>query len=298
MRILLVVLCFKTHLVVVSLELGLNSLLELDVVNLRRLHTREQIRHNGVEQRQVNCRHLRHIHVLHSQQQDLLVAQRRVIPLDLSRMPQHGRQGAQAEVVVVLFGQLLCRQLVQGVHLLSQRPRVIKALAEEQDLGDVVRVRHAHADRPEHGLEIVGELSAASVARVHGDEDAAGGHEPHHAFLDVAGGRAGGEGLDNGHDLLCHHGQHLDVDAVELVETAPGACLGKATEVAAHRLVVEALRAVDHDNVHAQRFAQVLDGLGLAGAGGALGRATAVVLQGCGERHVAAVGEWGDDQAT
>ena len=73
--------------------------------------------------------------------------------------------------------------------------------------------------------------------------------ELHHTLLDVARGRFGGQRVYDGQDLLGHDGQHLDIDAVELVEAAPGARLGQAWKVAAHGLVVEAFRAVDHNDV-------------------------------------------------
>lgn len=38
-------------------------------------------------------------------------------------------------------------------------------------------------------------------------------------------GLSGGECGEYGEDLLSHHGQHLDVDAVELVVAHPGPCL-------------------------------------------------------------------------
>lgn len=46
----------------------------------------------------------------------------------------------------------------------------------------------------------------------------------------------GGLGVSYGDELLSDHRQHLDVDAVELVKTAPGARLSQSAEEAAHHL--------------------------------------------------------------
>lgn len=63
------------------------------------------------------------------------------------------------------------------------------------------------------------------LTRVHGDEDTTGGaefdlsalkHEPLGLVL---------EGLEDGQDLLGHYRQHLNVDTVELIKTAPGTSL-------------------------------------------------------------------------
>jgi hypothetical protein len=90
---------------------------------------------------------------------------------------------------------------------------------------------------------------------------------------------------------------YLELDAIELVEAGPGARLREALEELAHGLVVEAVRAVEDHALLGDGLGQVLGGLRLAGAGGALGRAAQVQLEGAHERAVAAVGERRDDEA-
>jgi hypothetical protein len=63
--------------------------------------------------------------------------------------------------------------------------------------------------------------------------------------------------------LLSDHRQHLDVNTVELVEARPRASLGQTREEAAHHLVVQTVRAVEHDALHRQRLCQILYRLGL-----------------------------------
>ena len=50
---------------------------------------------------------------------------------------------------------------------------VVEAFAEEDDLSNQGRVGHNHGDGSEHRLEVVGQLRATRVTRVHRDEDAA-----------------------------------------------------------------------------------------------------------------------------
>jgi len=90
---------------------------------------------------------------------------------------------------------------------------------------------------------------------------------------------------------------HLDVDAIELVEAAPGAGLRQAAEELAEHPVVEALGAVEDEAELAHRLGQVLDRLRLAGARGACGRAAQIQPQRARQRQVAAVGEGRDDEA-
>ena len=66
------------------------------------------------------------------------------------------------------------------------------------------------------------------------------------------------EGILDAEELLSHHTQHLNVDAVELIKAGPGAGLSQAGKELAHEAVVQPLTAVEHHTICAQRLAQVL----------------------------------------
>ena len=68
--------------------------------------------------------------------------------------------------------------------------------------------------------------------------------------------------------------EHLELDAVELVEAGPRA--GRGLEELGHGQVVQAVRAVEHHALDGHGLAQVLGRLRLARAGRALGRAAEV----------------------
>ena len=107
---------------------------------------------------------------------------------------------------------------------------------------------------------------------------------------------AGADALQDGAILRGDDREHLDGDAVELVEAAPCARLREAREKVARHLVVHLIRAVGHDDPNREAAAQILGRLGLAGTGGALRRATHHEAESLGERDVAAIGECRDDQ--
>merc|ERR1711965_779438 len=79
----------------------------------------------------------------------------------------------------------------------------------------------------------------------------------------------GADALQDGAVLRGHHREHLDGDAVELVEAAPRARLRKPREEVARHLVVHLVGAVGDDDPDREAAPQVLGRLGLAGAGGA-----------------------------
>jgi hypothetical protein len=97
--------------------------------------------------------------------------------------------------------------------------------------------------------------------------------------------------------LLRDDGEHLEVDAVELVEARPRARGGEALEELGHREEVEAVTAVEDDALLRQGLGEVLDGLGLAGARWALGRTAEVELDRRHEGAVAAIGELRHNEA-
>ena len=53
--------------------------------------------------------------------------------------------------------------------------------------------------------------------------------------------------------LLSDDGEHLELDAVELVEAGPAAARRQTLEELAHGDVVETVRAVEYDALHGQR---------------------------------------------
>lgn len=70
-------------------------------------------------------------------------------------------------------------------------------------------------------LEVVWQLRTASIARVHGDEGIAGGHQADLHPLKDERAQLGCLGALDGQHLLGHHTQHLQLDTVELIKAGP-----------------------------------------------------------------------------
>eukprot|EP00968_Pinguiococcus_pyrenoidosus_P001317 scaffold58_cov256-Pinguiococcus_pyrenoidosus.AAC.12 len=307
------------------LEVVHDGRLETGVAHTRAVHAGEEVVDEAQEER----------HVLEDVLGHVGVAQR---PHEhhVSGHDQHGLQGAQAEVVVVLLAELALGQLVEHRHLLGQRLGALEALREQHDLADLLQVRHDHGHGAEERLEVIGQLGAAGVARVHRDEEATGGEAGHAldadlgAHADIHGVPALDEAVLDASQLCRHHAEHLDVDAVELVEAAPGADLDQAREDASHRFVIQTLSArssicacqaplrsafqtpknpshatitsrdIAFQTYHAtkrQGLREVLRRLGLPCARRPRWRTTELEGQGLREGHVAPVGERRDDEA-
>eukprot|EP00962_Isochrysis_galbana_P010416 scaffold2872_cov112-Isochrysis_galbana.AAC.17 len=241
-----------------------------------------QVRGDALEKRHVVGEELGQVDVKNrAEHQDVLILIRKGT-LQVAGCSKDGHHSAHAVVVVVLCGQLLRAQFV-GLHdLARERPRLEVARRQQHHLAD---------------HRVVGELGAAGVTRVHGDEAVA-----HHlqrqrrAFEDELLG-VGRLGALNGEDLLRHDREHLEVNSIELVEASPRARGGEPLEELGHGDVIEAVGAIHHNALDGHRLAQILGRLRLAGAGWALGRAAEVELQRPHERAVAAVRQRGDDQA-
>mmetsp|Transcript_8760 Transcript_8760/g.28859 ORF Transcript_8760/g.28859 Transcript_8760/m.28859 type:complete len:326 (-) Transcript_8760:537-1514(-) len=169
--------------------------------------------------------------------------------------------------------------------------------ADELHLHDDLAVRHHHGDAAVQRLEILWELLPAGVTRVHGDKVA----DLLVACDDVAVGELKGllllpDRREHAANLLRGHREHLQVDAIELVETAPAARHGEALVDAAERAVVHLVGAVGDDDVLAKGAAHVLDGLSFARARRAGGRASEKHPKSLRECDVAAVRKRRDDQ--
>ena len=98
----------------------------------------------------------------------------------------------------------------------------------------------------EADLEIVRQFLPPGVSWVHCDEDSAGRVQHQLCSFEEESRHSLVDSNLNTLNLLCYHWQHLQLNAVELVEAWPSTRLGKTLEELAHGLVVKALRAVEH----------------------------------------------------
>ena len=270
--------------------------LQRAVVDGGSLDSGEEVGHERGEERHVLRHKLGRVHVLDRAEQDDVLRVVGVGALERARRVEHRLDGAEAEVVVVLLRELLLHQVVERRHLLREHLGGLEALGEEHDLDDERDVRLHHRHGPQQRLEVLGQLGAARVAGVHRDEDAARRVELDLLALEPEELLVLRHGREDAQDLLRHDGEHLHLDAVELVEARPRARLREAREHAAERLVVEAVGAVEDDALLGQVLREVLDRLRLARARGALRQPAAVQVERGGERGVAAVGERRDNQ--
>ncbi len=93
------------------------------------------------------------------------------VALHVARRGEHGFEGAQAEVVVRLLGQLFETESEEGDDLFGELLGAAEALAEEGHLGDHCHVGRRHGQRSEELLEVVRQVGAAGVSGIHRDED-------------------------------------------------------------------------------------------------------------------------------
>ncbi len=148
-----------------------------------------------------------------------------------------------------LRAQLFGAEFVGIEDFDSELTCIEEAEGVEGDLSDHGVVRDHHCDCAEEGLEVVRELLSASIARVHGDEAAAGesefdGSPFEHEFV-----KSAGYSLLKRHKLLGDNAEHFEIDAIELVKAAPRPTRGESFEELSHREVVQAFAAIEHHTV-------------------------------------------------
>mmetsp|Transcript_20779 Transcript_20779/g.35679 ORF Transcript_20779/g.35679 Transcript_20779/m.35679 type:complete len:2651 (-) Transcript_20779:3350-11302(-) len=253
---------------------------------------REQIPQEGDEQLNVIEHQLGHVHVTqrsHEQEQFILHCRR---TQHTSGRPQHGQNVAQPEVIVALLGQLLLAQPVAQEELEGQHFILFVPGGGQLHLLDGPSIWHHHAHPTEQHLEVLWQLLPPGVSGIHGDEEPDGWKQP--CQLPVCEHELGFVLLQRRQDtrhLLSAHGEHGEVDPIELVEAAPGPGLGQTFVDLAHGPEVQLIGAVEHDHVLPEGTPQILRGLRLAGPGGACGGASQIHGQGLRQRDVASVGQ-------
>ena len=184
----------------------------------RRRQRGEEVRQHAQEEGHVLRDELGEVHVAQRAVQERLLVGAEVLALGRAGGAQDGEDVAQAEVVVLLLGELLLRELVADEELARERVELRVAHGAQLDLHDDLAVGHHHGHAAELRLEVLGQLLAARVARVHRDEVA----DRRVAVDGLAVGElehlgAHLDGHEHGAHLLRDDGKHGERDAVELV---------------------------------------------------------------------------------
>mmetsp|Transcript_13243 Transcript_13243/g.37392 ORF Transcript_13243/g.37392 Transcript_13243/m.37392 type:complete len:381 (+) Transcript_13243:7435-8577(+) len=270
--------------------------LHVGVVRVWQLDPGEKVADDPLEESNVVAEELAEVDVHNGPKHQLILVVRGVLALEVACRPQHRHHGPHSVVIVVLAAQLLAAQAVRLHQLLPQQPSLEVAKRVQNDLRDKGVVGNHHCHITEQCLEVVRELRAASISRVHGDEDIDCDFELQlHTLKNELLGVGGDRPLDGEH-LLCDHREDLELNAIELIKAGPSSTGREALEELPHREVVQAVGAVEDDALDGHRLGQVLGGLRLAGAGGAGRGAPEVKVDGTQQSSVAAVCEGCDDQ--
>jgi hypothetical protein len=219
-----------------------------------------------------------------------------VLHLDELPADQQDRlEGAQPPVVVLLLREQLPRQGEELHDLGPNHFGVLVPFRVQNHLGNqrVVRGRHGH--RPKQLLQVVGELGAPKVSLSRGVQ----GHEDPRILVDFNVLAQQLQPLPfllqrslDGLDLLRHRRQHLRLESIELVETAPGPALYEPRENTAHGFVVDPLIAIEDQNLPGQRLTKRLDRFRLPCACRAVRIAAVAEMETLRQGEIALVGQW------
>ena len=193
------------------------------VVRLGLGRTGEQIADDALEQRKIVGQKFGHVDVHQPAEEQNLLVVLGEIALEVTRRGDDGLHGAHAVVVVVLRGELFGAELKRRDHLPRQRPSVFEAKGHQRNLADERVIGNHHRAGAEQSLEVIGELGAPGVARVHRDKNAAPRVEVELGVFEYEPLLLLLDGNLNRQNLLRDDREHLEVDSVELVEARPRA---------------------------------------------------------------------------
>ena len=224
------------------------------VVRFREHHAGEKIGDDALEQRHVVAQELAQVDVDDRAKHELVLVVLGVPPLQIPRRAKHSHHRAHAVVVVVLRRELLRAQLVALHDLRRAVPRLEVPERVQNDLADHRVVGDHHRHRAEQRFQVIGKLRAPGVAGVHRDGAPRAVLEPDLRALEHERRHLRRDGSLDVQHLLRHHGQNLQVDAVELVEARPRAGRRQTFEELAHLDVVHRVRAVEHDALARERL--------------------------------------------
>lgn len=116
-----------------------------------------------------------------------------VVPLHIPSTHQNTLQSTETKIIVRLTRQLLVAKFEKRYNLGGQFLSRAESLGVEHDLSNELDVRFGHGKTAEQLFQVVREVGAAGVARVHGDEDGHVGIHfhclPHQLHSDRLGAR-------------------------------------------------------------------------------------------------------------
>ena len=116
--------------------------------------------------------------------------------------------------------------------------RVLHAEPLNDSSSDIASLHRKH-------LQVVWQFRAASIARVHGDEGVACGHQPDVHALKSEGAEFGSLGTLNGEHLLSDDTQNLQLNTIELIKTGPSSTAGQTLACTNHSVSSELLLTCD-----------------------------------------------------
>jgi hypothetical protein len=102
-------------------------------------------------------------------------------------------------------------------------------------------------------------------------------------------------GIKNGLELLGNHREHFEFNSVELIEATPSSARGKTFKEFTHLLVVETVRAVEHDTMTGKSLGKILHSFSFTSTGGSLWSTSILEEKSTTKRTVASVSEWSDN---
>lgn len=120
-----------------------------------------------------------------------------------------------------LRGQLLVGQTQRFRDFNSQRTGVLESERQEFNFSNHSITGHHHSHRSEESFEVIRELRASSVSRVHGDVDIALVLENKLSSEEVKGSLFPGNSVLNARNLRSNDREHFGVNSVEFIEAEP-----------------------------------------------------------------------------
>ena len=176
-------------------------------------------------------------------------------------------------------------------NLLCKYACIIEPIGIERDLADHCIIGHHHGNRTEQHLQIVRQLRAPGVARIHRDENVTRRIELQVRIFKGKLDNLLRDGMLNGEYLLRHDRKHFQLDTVELIEARPRAGLSETLEELAERLVVQPVGTVEHDTLFGDGFGKIFARFRLTGTRRTFRCTTKVELEGTHQRAEASIGE-------